>query len=708
MTAPSDRWTQRWERLPREARDTLFQLAVIAWTAGPHFTHLPPWCTGLTLLLLAWRARIALTHSALPRRAWVVALLALATGLTLWSERTLLGKDAGVTLLVMLLALKTLEQRARRDALVVFFLGFFLTLTHCLYSQSMFTALSMLVSTWGLLTAQVLSSMPVGLPSLRRAGGTAARVALLGVPLMVLLFVLFPRFGPLWGLPQDGLGHTGLSGALRMGGVAELASDEAIAFRVRFEGREPPPQALYFRGPVLTRFDGFEWRQPPPRLSTKGDELGLVQRSGTPVRYEMMLEPIRLPLLPLLEFTPDLPLWPGDSADALLPTLSQELVWRTDRLVTDRQRLSAQAWPMPPPGSTLTADSRPGDAGSRVGVGPWMARSIDDSLRRLPPERNPRAVAWAHSLRASPELRQADASRLAAALLAHIRTADFSYTLTPGTYGLDAVDEFWLDRRVGFCEHYAASFVVLMRAMGVPARIVTGYQGAEPPDADGWRIVRQSNAHAWAEYWEPRTGWIRVDPTAAVAPERIDVGAALRLRGGFVANTLGNMNPALAERLRRAWELLDSRWAQWVTNYSRSRQLDLLSSLGVQTPSMQDIAIALISALSALAVAGALWAWWDRRRQDPWARLHGHVCRALQALDVPAHTHQGPATQAAAVLRRHGEAGRDIASTLHELEALRYGPANRHLPERDWKRRFDAATRPLRRVRGALNAAQHR
>jgi hypothetical protein len=199
MTAPGNRWAQRWERLPREARDTLFQLAVITWTAGPHFTHLPPWCTGLTLLLLAWRARIALTHGGLPRRAWVVALLALATGLTLWSERTLLGKDAGVTLLVVLLALKTLEQRARRDALVVFFLGFFLTLTHCLYSQSMFTALSMLVSTWGLLTAQVLSSMPVGLPSLRRAGATAARVALLGVPLMVLLFVLFPRFGPCGG-----------------------------------------------------------------------------------------------------------------------------------------------------------------------------------------------------------------------------------------------------------------------------------------------------------------------------------------------------------------------------------------------------------------------------------------------------------------------------------------------------------------------------
>jgi len=192
----------------------------------------------------------------------IAALLVIAALLTVWSEQSLFGKEAGVTMLVVLMSLKTLELRARRDALVVFFLGFFLVLTHFLYSQSLLTALAMLVSVWGLLTALVLAHMPVGKPPLRQAGALAARSALLGAPLMVVLFVLFPRIGTLWGMPQDAMGGTGLSGTLRLGGVAEIANDDAIAFRIKFENDQVPTgESLYFRGPVLTRFDGLEWRR---------------------------------------------------------------------------------------------------------------------------------------------------------------------------------------------------------------------------------------------------------------------------------------------------------------------------------------------------------------------------------------------------------------------------------------------------------------
>ena len=166
----------------------------------------------------------------------LVAVLVLALGLTFWSYRTLLGKEPGVTLAVALMALKTLELRARRDAFVVFFLGFFLILTHFLYSQSLAVALAMLVSVWGLMTALVLAHMPVGQPSLKQASGLAARTALLGAPVMALLFLLFPRIGPLWGVPQDGISKTGLSNSLKMGSVAEVASDDAVAMRIRFEG----------------------------------------------------------------------------------------------------------------------------------------------------------------------------------------------------------------------------------------------------------------------------------------------------------------------------------------------------------------------------------------------------------------------------------------------------------------------------------------
>lgn len=667
-----------WGLLPRETRDTLFQLGVIGWTVLPHLTHLPVWCGLLTATVLMWRASLAQRNAPLPGRWPVIGLLIVTTGLTLWTERTLFGKEAGVTLLVVLMALKTLELRARRDALVVFFLGFFLVLTHCLYSQSMLTALWMLVSAWGLMTAQVLANMPVGRPTLKQAGGIALRSAALGLPLMVLLFLLFPRIGPLWGLPQDALGKTGLSGTMRMGGVAEIANDDAIAFRVRFDGRTPPDNQLYFRGPVLSRFDGVEWRQGPlPRLGGSyrtGMELDL---RGEPTPYEMLLEPLRLPLLPMLEATPDLPdAAPRVSGWQFTPT--PDLQWLADRLVAERVRVQGRAWLQ----HALQPTAQLPDHFAQV---------------TLPPSSNPRALAWAQSFRARPEFAGADPATLARGLLAHVRSDGFTYTLAPGEYGRDAVDEFWFDRKQGFCEHFAASFVVMMRAMGVPARVVTGYQGAEPRDADGWMVVRQSNAHAWAEYWQAGAGWRRVDPTAAVAPWRVNTSRSLAPRPGLMAGALGTVSPALAEQLRRTWELIDNRWNQWVMSYSRSRQFDLLQSLGVQAPSWEDLGLALVYVLSTLSLGGAAWAWWDRRRQDPWLRLHAAIRESLGGLGLDLRAHHGPGALAALLRARHGTAAQGAAAALEALDSLRYGAANRRLPAGGWLRHFRREVARLRR-----------
>jgi hypothetical protein len=182
-----------WAHLPRDARDVLFLLAVIAWTIGPHFMHLPMWCLVLTTVVVLWRAALAVSNAPLPGRWPLVGVLAIALALTWWTHRTLLGKDAGITLLVVLMVLKTLELRARRDALVVFFLGFFIVLTNFLYAQTLLVAAAMLVSVWGLLTALVLAHMPVGRPPIVRAGAVAAKAALLGAPIMLVLFMLFPR-----------------------------------------------------------------------------------------------------------------------------------------------------------------------------------------------------------------------------------------------------------------------------------------------------------------------------------------------------------------------------------------------------------------------------------------------------------------------------------------------------------------------------------
>ena len=284
------------------------------------------------------------------------------------------------------------------------------------------------------------------------------------------------------------------------------------------------------------------------------------------------------------------------------PVLRSDLQWQTERPVTERLRFEASAWPL-----------------HRHGP-----RQMSISLREfveLPPDHNPRTLEWAAALRRTPELAQADARTLVSALLAHVRNGEYIYTLEPGTYGKHAVDEFWLDRKLGFCEHFAASLVVVLRALDVPARVVTGYQGTDPKPVDGYYIVRQSNAHAWAEYWQPGEGWVRVDPTAAVAPDRIVRGASLVPRQGLVAGAIGSVSPQLLAQLRSALEAANNRWNQWVMNYSSSQQFRLLESLGVSTPSWHDLAYALIGLLCAGSLAGAGWALWDRT-----ARTRGFGC----------------------------------------------------------------------------------
>jgi hypothetical protein len=665
-----------WRHLPRDARDTLFQLAVIGWTVLPHLSHLAPWCIALTGLMLAWRAHLALASAPLPGRWLVVSVLMVAAGLTLWTERTLFGKEAGVTMLVVLMALKTLELRARRDAMVVFLLGFFLVLTNFLYDQSLAVALAMLLSVWGLLTALVLAHMPVGTPPLRRAAAVAARATLLGVPLMVALFLLFPRIGPLWGVPHDAVGKTGLSGSMRMGGVAELALDDAIALRIRFPDRVPPPEAMYFRGPVLSDFDGREWTRQaerPGRPVVPAD----LQLLGAPVPYEMTLEPNRLPMLPLLEMTPAR----ADAAplvEGLQLFARADLQWQTSAPVVERLRFEAIAWPQ----------HRHGPREPVLALREHVA---------LPAGFNPRTLQWAADLRRDPALADADPRTLAQAVLAHIRRAGFTYTLEPGDYGEHAIDEFWLDRKLGFCEHFAAAFVVVMRALDVPARVVTGYQGTDRAPVDGYWIVRQSNAHAWAEYWQPGIGWVRVDPTAAIAPERIARGRMLVPRPGAVTAVIASVNPELLAELRRWAELANNRWNQWVLNYSRTQQFRLLEGLGVELPDWNDLAIALIGLLCLLSLAGAGWALWDRHRQDPWLRLQRRIAGRLAQLQVPVLPSEAPRARARRVRERLGSVGEALAAELDAIDAARYGAAGRVRAEREWWRRFDAAAAALRR-----------
>jgi protein-glutamine gamma-glutamyltransferase len=675
---------QRLSSLPRETRDTFFLLAVIAWTVLPHLSHLPLWCAVLTGGVLVWRARLAWSGGALPGRWVLVGFLVVVLGLTFWSYQTVLGKEPGVALVVSLMTLKTLELRARRDAFVVFFLGFFLILTHFVFSQSLAVAAAMLLSVWGLLTALVLAHMPVGQPALRQAASLAGRTALLGAPIMVLLFVLFPRIGPLWGVPQDGLASTGLSNQMRFGSVAELAQNDAVAMRLRFFDAVPTPSQQYFRGPVLSRFDGEEWL---PLLSSGFGERGRldanlnVREPG--LRYEMTLEPLKMRVIPLLEASLESPRFDGTTINV---AMRNDLQWLAEQRLFERVRLQATAHPGFSHGPTNTT------------------LGLQDHLS-LPAGYNPRTLAWAADLRR--RMPTATATELARALYAHIRDGGFTYTLAPGVYGENnprqSIDEFWFERKEGFCEHFAASFVVLMRAMDVPARVVTGFQGMDPIPVDGYYIVRQSAAHAWAEYWQDGAGWVRADPTAAVAPDRIERNLRLAPAPGLVGGAINAVNPALLRQLRQAWEGLNNRWNQWVLNYARGQQLDLLKKLGFQSPSWEDLAILLVGLFSSLALLGAGWAWWDRHRISPWVRQWQHLLEMLRplALDAGEHT---PPLSLAWQLRRQAEQKNakkqntieQLAQLLERLDAQRYGAHARTRPDRELTRQFATLAKQLK------------
>ena len=644
----------RLEALPRESRDALFLLLVIGWVVLPQTANLPLWCSVLAATMLAWRGWLAMASRPLPGKWWLLGLLSLTIAATLVTHRTLLGRDAGVTLIVVLLALKTLELRARRDAFVIFFLGFFTMLTNFFFSQSLLTAAAMLLGLLGLLTALVNAHMPVGKPPLAQAARTAGWMTLLGAPIMAVLFVLFPRLAPLWGIPGDAMsGRSGLSAIMQVGTIASLALDDTIAMRVKFEGAAPLQSDLYFRGPVLSTFDGREWR--PLQLRQRSGFTPFLGGSaqlevlGEPVKYEVTLEPNNRPWLLVLDAAAVAPDAPG-----FQPVMTSELQWLANRPVTDLLRYKAQSHPLFRHGPRSNAAS-------------LLPQYLD-----LPVGFNPRTLELAREMRSDPQLAAGGPPAMVQAVLNRLRTGNYHYTLEPGVYGQDTADEFWFDRKEGFCEHIASAFVVLMRSLGIPARLVTGYQGGERNTVDGFWIVRQSDAHAWTEVWLEGRGWVRVDPTSAVAPGRTGAFERLRAPRGVIATALSNVTPNLALNLRAAWEALNNSWNQWVLNYTQSKQLNLLKDLGFQSPSWEDLSYVLLGLLVIVALAGALWTLWERRQHDPWLRLLAQARTRLRRAGVEVPATAAPRQMATVVTGRFGDSAQSLANWLLKLETQRY------------------------------------
>ncbi len=607
----------------RERRDTLVLLLAVALVVAPHFEHLAWWVTAVLLALLVWRVWLTLTQRPLPGRLLMMPLLVAAVAAVYLQFRTLVGQDAGVTLLLLLMALKLLEMRARRDIFVVIYLSFFILLTQFLYGQQLGVAVLTMMSVVALFFVLVSVNLDqTDLPAGRKLRFVGI-VLLKAIPLALALFILFPRIsGPLWGMPGDSnQGSTGLSNSMSPGTISRLLESNEIAFRVRFDGAVPSNEKLYWRGPVFGTFNGRTWSPLVQRqLNVAPPAIDVNPKSG--VSYSVTLEPHRRDWLFALDAPAELPI-----ISLLQARLTPEMQLLVNGIVSERLRYSMRS----------ATDYRLGVRTSSNELDDWLL---------LPKGFNPRTLQFADELhsRVAPSTaagRSGHDAELVRAVLAHLQRSGFNYTLEPPLLGRHSIDEFLFETRLGYCEHYASAFVFLMRALGVPARVVTGYQGGELNPVDGFMTVRQSDAHAWTEVWLTGRGWMRVDPTAVVAPVRIDGGAAeIARRAGIALPSMGSDVPWLRS-IRFNWEAVQNSWNQWVLSYSGERQRALVERLGL-APSWESVAMLLAVSVSVLLIGLAVLSMRARTQRDPLGEAFQQLRDKLEQAGVAASASCGP------------------------------------------------------------------
>jgi transglutaminase-like putative cysteine protease len=620
-------------------------LAALAVAAAPHVTHMPYFVTLQLLAVMTWRAAAARLDWPMPPR-WLRLLAVLVATLGVFATyRTINGIEAGTSLLVLMAAVKLLETRDSRDLTVLVFIAYFLAYAALLRDQHL-PQLPWLLASAAVTTA-ALMRVHAGTAgdSWREIAKRTLALLLQAVPLACLLFLLFPRLpGPFWGVNVNESARTGLGDEMTPGDVSDLSASGEVAFRVHFFTAVPPPVQRYWRGPVLHEFDGRSWRRPRAQVFPDQD----VTVHGEAADYQVTLEPhARRWVLAL-----DLPVsWPeGEVSRAYDFTL-----------------LSAR------PVNQVTAYRLKSYPGYTAGT------ALPESLRRkdlsLPTDTNLRAVALGRTLAAHnsrPEGVVRDMLRM-------FREQPFVYTMQPPRLADNAVDEFLFSTRKGFCEHYASAFTVVMRAAGIPARVVTGYQGGEFNPFGGYLIVRQSDAHAWSEVWIEGRGWLRVDPTAAVAPERIERG----LVGAVAADepVPGRLrdSSALWAQVALSWDSVNDFWNEHVVRFNESAQMDLLERLGVDEPDWRALGLGLTASLAAFFVALSVYLGWRFRRppRDWPARLHEVVAERLRRRGLEPGRVESPV----AFLDRAAAACPDLAPQLRDIRgiyaALRYGPRPR-------------------------------
>jgi transglutaminase-like putative cysteine protease len=511
------------------------------------------------------------------------------------------------------MALKLLEMRARRDIFVVIFLSFFILLTQFLNSQEIHVAAMALLAVTALFFVLISVNLDeTDLPAGRKFKMVGLTL-LKAIPLTAVLFVLFPRIsGPLWGTPGDvAAGNTGLSNSMSPGSISRLVESTEIVFRVKFDGAAPTNDKLYWRGPVFGIFSGRTWVPLQGRLG-EAPAVAIQGDARSVVSYTMTLEPNNRDWL----FALEAPVTPPVMSE-FRTRFTPEMQIVANELVRQRLRYAMSSY------TSYRFNANASEAERRN----WL---------QLPPTYNPRTLQLADEIRSRSG---SDADRVRATL-EHLRRGGYEYTLSPPRLGRNSIDEFLFDTRQGYCEHYSSAFVFLMRALDVPARVVTGYQGGELNPVDGFLTIRQSDAHAWSEVWLRGRGWVRVDPTAVVAPLRIDQGASEIARRSGIALP-GASSSTWLRSIRFNWEAVQNSWNQWVLSYSQERQRDLIGLLGM-TPNWESLALVLAVVVTIMLALMAVLSLRTRTERDPLGEAFRVLRDRLERAGVRTAEHLGP------------------------------------------------------------------
>lgn len=618
-------------------------LAALALAIAPHLQYLPIWISAAFLTCAIWRFTIEQRRAALPP-TWLRAGLALGCFLgVLMTYSSVSGVGPGSALLAIMAAMKLLETRKRRDQFVLLFISIFLVMSALLREQYiwslpfLFVAILVIMTAWLRMSA---AKQETTMQSFRSSG----RLVMYALPLALAMWIFFPRIAtPFWQVPIDtSAGTTGLSDTMSPGDISSLSLSDELAFRVKFEDAVPAQKDLYWRGLVLTNFNGRTWTGSGPLPGNNRLEREKISTNGGAVNYSVTLEPTGQHWI----FALDIP-YTWDLSKKIRMGRQQQL----SRDFPIDQRISYEA--------ASFIDYR---------VDVQMPEMFKKWYVDLPEDSNPQTKALAVEM-----LEQAgSAEAYIREVLLKFHEQEYYYTLEPPLLGRDPVDRFLFDTRQGFCEHYASAFAVMMRAANIPSRVVLGYQGGEMNPQAEHLIVRQSDAHAWTEVWLPNQGWRRVDPTAAVAPERIDAGmSGSRLNGAAAA--WGFSSPSqFFHNLGLSWDAINAKWNDLVLGYGPENQDRFMRFLGMEDPNWRKMILSLLAIVFGmiLVISLILAKRYRAPRPDKALRLYQKFVKKSALSPIVGETPDSFADRARAESKLHESTIDDVTAAYI---AARYG-----------------------------------